>query len=128
MDGNFMASQVRLLAFLHIIFGGLGLLAALLLLLLFGGIAGLAGAFSDSGFIAVPILGAIGVFLFILLVLLSIPGVIAGFGLLNFRPWARILTIVLSAFELLHFPFGTMLGAFGLWVLLNNESESLFRN
>jgi hypothetical protein len=58
--------------------------------------------------------------------LLSLPGLIAGVGLLNLRPWARTLAIVLSALNLLHVPFGTALGIYGLWVLLQEETERIF--
>jgi hypothetical protein len=47
-------------------------------------------------------------------------------GLLKFQPWARVLTIVLCAINLLNVPFGTALGIYGLWVLLNSETEQLF--
>jgi hypothetical protein len=59
--------------------------------------------------------------------LLSLPGLIAGIGLVKFRPWARILGIVISALDLLSVPFGTALGVYGLWVLLSTETEALFR-
>jgi hypothetical protein len=39
-----------------------------------------------------------------------------------------MLTIVLSAIELLHVPFGTALGIYGLWVLLSPPTEELFRD
>ena len=58
--------------------------------------------------------------------LLSLPGIIAGIGLLKFRPWARILTIVLSALNLMNIPFGTILGVYGLWVMLSDEGSRLF--
>ena len=48
-------------------------------------------------------------------------------GTARFRPWARVLTIVLSALHLLSIPFGTILGVYGLWVMLNAQSEPLFR-
>jgi len=68
---------------------------------------------------------AVGLFLFLLAVTLT--GIIAGVGLLRFRPWARILTIVLSALNLMNFPLGTLVGAYGLWVMLSRETEPLFR-
>ena len=34
--------------------------------------------------------------------------------------------IVLSALRLIEFPFGTILGAYGLWVLFNKDTEALF--
>ncbi len=97
------------------------------MLLIFGGLAGLAGASSSDSFIAVPILGGIGVFVFALMLVLSLPGLIAGIGLLTMQRWARFLTIALSALELLHFPFGTILGVYGLWVLLNEETSRMFQ-
>jgi hypothetical protein len=124
-----METHVKTLAVLHIVFGSLGVLVALGMVLLFGGIAGLVGATDTSGeaHIAIPILGSIGAFLFFLLLVLSLPGIIAGVGLLQFQPWARILTIVLSVLDLIHVPFGTALGVYGLWVLLSQGTERLFQ-
>jgi len=55
------------------------------------------------------------------------PSIIAGVGLLHFKPWARVLAIILSVIHLFSVPFGTALGIYGLWVLLQRETESLFR-
>jgi hypothetical protein len=63
----------------------------------------------------------------IVVLVFSLPGLIAGVGLLSFRPWARILTIVISVLELPAFPFHTALGVYGLWVLLSVEGTALFR-
>ncbi len=123
-----MNSHVRALGALHIVCGSLGVLAGLICLVFFGGLAGLVGLTdqSEGRFIAVPILGAIAGFLFLLLLVLSLPGIIAGAGLLGYRAWARILTIILSAIHLLNFPIGTALGVYGFWVLLSREGEQLF--
>jgi hypothetical protein len=124
-----MATHVRILGILHIVFGVMGLLFALIVLLIFGGIAGVVGM-SDQGpdaQVAIPILAAIGTFVFFVLLILSLPGIIAGIGLLQFRPWARMLTIILSVLELMSVPFGTAIGIYGLWVLLSKEGEELFR-
>ena len=123
-----MSTHVKALGVLHIVFGCLGLLIGLGALLLFGGLATLV-AFHERGadaLIGTSILGAIGVAGFVLLLLLSLPGLIGGFGLMNHRPWARILTLILSALELLNVPFGTALGLYGFWVLLHPETEALF--
>jgi hypothetical protein len=79
----------------------------------------------DAAFV-VPMMGAIGSFVLIVILALSIPGIIAGVGLLSYRPWARILTIVLSILDLVSFPFGTALGIYGLWVLLTAEGARMF--
>ncbi len=54
-------------------------------------------------------------------------GVVAGWGLLERQPWARMLSIVLAFFNLLDMPFGTALGVYTLWVLLPAESEREYR-
>jgi hypothetical protein len=124
-----MVTHVKVLGALHIIFGALGVLVGLGILLMFGGISAVVGMSDQSGdaAVAIPILGGIGAFLFVLVLILALPGIIAGIGLLQFRSWARTLAIILSAISLLNFPFGTALGIYGLWVLLQTSTEPLFR-
>ncbi|RPI56726.1 MAG: hypothetical protein EHM55_04330 [Acidobacteria bacterium] len=121
-----MDTHVKVLAVLYIIFGALGTLAGLGLMALLSFI-GVAGAASDpDAWMALPVLGITGAALGAFLLMLSLPGVIAGFGLLKYRPWARILTIVLSALNLMNFPIGTALGVYGLWVMLSDDGSRLF--
>ena len=125
-----MARHVKILAILHIVFSALGLTAALIVLLVFGGMAGLMGVsdvhLSDLNVLGIALLGSDGGLIFLIVLVLSLPGLIGGIGLLQFKPWARILMIVISALDLLGFPFPTALGIYGLWVLLNRETEQLF--
>jgi hypothetical protein len=123
-----MAQHVKILGILHIIYGGLGVLVGLLALVILGGIAGVVGMsdHSPDSAMAIPILGGIGAIVFVILLAISLPGIVVGFGLVYFKPWARILTLVLSAFELFSIPFGTALGIYGFWVLLKPETEMLF--
>ncbi|MGD1092454.1 MAG: hypothetical protein ABSB35_10745 [Bryobacteraceae bacterium] len=123
-----MRQHVKILAILHIVLGGLGVLAAIVVMTIFGGLAGLlslSGRAQDMeiGSVALGVIGAVAT---IVVLLLSLPGLIAGIGLLSFQPWARILTIVLSALELPGVPLHTALGIYGLWVLLSNEGAALF--
>ncbi|MDA1313074.1 MAG: hypothetical protein O2968_07050 [Acidobacteria bacterium] len=125
-----MKEHVRILGILHLVFGAIGILIALLFFVIFGlgtlGIAGAAAHKDPDALLAVPIIAAIGTFLVVLIALLSVPGIVAGYGLLNYKPWARILAIVLAAFNLLSVPVGTAIGVYGLWVLLNTETEQMF--
>jgi hypothetical protein len=125
-----MQTHVRVLAILHLVFGGLGVLTALFLLALFGGITGIIGmnAPSEEAVVAIPIVGGIGLLVAGFAALLSIPSIVAGIGLLSYRPWARIVTLVLSGFLLIHIPFGTLLGFYGFWVLLSKEAIPLFEH
>jgi hypothetical protein len=125
-----MRDHVKILGIIHIVFGSLGLLAGLVLAGVFaasGTIVGIAGQDDPDSLIAISILSVVGTGLFLLLLVLSVPGIVAGWGLLNLRPWARILTIVLSALNLLNVPVGTAIGVYGLWVMLNQETEAIFR-
>jgi len=122
-----MAQHVKILGILHIVFGAMGVFAALVVLMIFGGISAFVSMSDRSTDLPAPILGLIGGFVFILLLVLSLPGLIIGIGLMQFKPWARIGGIVLSALDLLSLPpFGTALGIYGLWVLLNRETEQMF--
>ena len=75
---------------------------------------------------AMLITGTVGVFVAGLLIVLSLPGIICGLGILKFRPWARILAIILGVLHLLSFPFGTALGVYTLVVMMNAEVATLF--
>ena len=123
-----MAQHVKVLGVLHIIYGSLLVMVGLVVFLILGGIAGLVGAtdHSPDSAVAIPILGGIGGLVFVILLAISLPGIVAGIGLVQFRPWARILTLILSALELFSIPIGTSLGIYGFWVLLKPETEQLF--
>jgi hypothetical protein len=54
----------------------------------------------------------------------AVLSLMAGWGLLERQPWARMLAIVLGVVHLVNVPFGTALGAYTLWVLLPAESEA----
>jgi hypothetical protein len=61
------------------------------------------------------------------LLVVSLPCVAAGVGMLSFRPWARILGIVIAVLNLLNLPFGTAVAIYSFWVLLKPETEALFK-
>ena len=76
-----MEQHVKVLAAFHIVFGALGLIGALAILIIFGGAAGAAGfaaADEPDAWLAVPILSIIGSVLMLIALTLSIPGIVAG--------------------------------------------------
>ena len=122
-----MHTHVKVLGVLFIAFSALGVLFALLMMTVFGVAAGSVGVSGDPDAVtALPIIGLVGTGVVIFLLVLSIPGLVVGWGLLKLKPWARIVGIVLCAINLINFPIGTAMGAYGLWVLLNGETERLF--
>lgn len=122
-----MDTHVKVLGALEIALGIMGLFGAAVLLVVFGVGATMVGASGDTDVaVALPIIGLTGMALVTFLVLMSLPGIIIGIGLIRLRPWARIAAIVLSILSLTMIPFGTIVGVYGLWVLFNGETERLF--
>ncbi|HEY6825855.1 MAG TPA: hypothetical protein VI259_03295 [Gemmatimonadaceae bacterium] len=116
-----MLTHVKVLAWLHIIYG---LFTACIAILVFGGML-VGSMFSGSmmGMIGGSILGG---FLGLFLGARGALSLVAGWGLLTLRPWARVLTIVLGILSLFSFPFGTILGVYTLWVLFSADGAALF--
>lgn len=128
-DANDMKQHVSVLGVLFIVFGAIGILAAIFLLVVMGGAASIistVGADDPDVAVVAPILGILGGVLFFLVAALSIPGLVVGIGLVKFQNWARIGGLILCAVNLLNFPLGTALGVYGLWVLLSKETEAVF--
>jgi hypothetical protein len=123
-----MTTHVKVVAVLYLFLSTFGLLAALAVSMAFGVAGGIVNANADpnEAAIALPIIGLTGTMLVAFLVLTSLPGLIAGVGLLKVRPWARILAIVVAIINLIHIPIGTAVGIYALWVLLNKDTERLF--
>lgn len=122
-----MTTHVKALGWLFILFGIFYVLmafgASMLLGALAAFVAGQGGADAEVG---ATVLGLTGGAFFIFWLGIGLPGILAGWGLLTLRPWARILAIVLSAIRLVHVPLGTILGVYGLWVLFHKDTEALF--
>jgi hypothetical protein len=49
---------------------------------------------------------------------------LTGYALLTRQPWGRLLAIIFAIFALIHFPLGTALGIYTLWVLAPGISGS----
>jgi hypothetical protein len=52
--------------------------------------------------------------------------VMAGWGLLRLKQWARWLSIILGIFSLFAFPIGTVIGALIIWYLLKEDVREAF--
>jgi len=51
----------------------------------------------------------------------------AGVGLLQYRSWARVFTIVMAVFLLFHFPIGTIVAIYAFWVLFSPEGQQYYK-
>jgi hypothetical protein len=63
-----------------------------------------------------------------MLIATGVLGLIAGWGLLERRSWARTLSLVLSIFAMFDFPFGTAIGIYTWWVLGSAQGETEYRS
>jgi hypothetical protein len=75
---------------------------------------------------AVKVMGIVGTPLVVLFLLFGGAMIAGGIGLLTCKPWARILTLVMSAIGLLNIPIGTLKGVYIIWVLVQSETVTLF--
>jgi hypothetical protein len=73
-----------------------------------------------------PLVTGIIYSIFIVIGVVSALGLIAAIGLLSYRPWARILTIVIAAISCLNIPIGTLAGVYSIWVMLQDDTIRLF--
>jgi hypothetical protein len=122
-----MEKHVTVVAALHIGYSALGILAAIMIFMFFVG-----GGFLDRIInltgdpIVFPIVATIGSMITLFLLLVSLPGVVGGIGLLRHKPWARYMVLVLSVLALTNVPIGTAIGAYSIWALVQDETAKLF--
>jgi phage shock protein C len=118
-----LQKHVSFLGGLYIVFNSITLIIAIIV---FAAVAGGGLISGDETVIAITTIVASIVAGF--LILFSAPGIICGFGLLKYRPWSRILALILGAINLINIPFGTALGIYTLWVMMHEDSQALFRS
>jgi hypothetical protein len=122
MDESKMKKHVTVVGALHIGLGTLGLIGALVIFFALNFARGVVG----NEEIPSLVLGFLSVSLPLLLGVLSAVGVVGGIGVLIFKPWARILVMVVSVIGCINIPIGTLAGVYSLWVLMQDETVKLF--
>ena len=118
-----MQQQINLIAYLYLALGILTLIGAFIVTLSIAG-----GGLISGDDQAIAITSTVGFVIGGFLALGGILSIVAGYGLLKRRSWARTFTIVLSAINLFNFPFGTALGGYALYVMLKDESRAEFQS
>jgi hypothetical protein len=116
-------THVAVVAWLQIVNGLIGIIAgAFVATLILGAGAFAASSMHDGGAVRegaslMQFMATTAAALGGLMLVLSMPGVVAGIGLLRRASWSRVMALVLSAFELVLFPIGTVLAAYTIFVL-----------
>jgi hypothetical protein len=122
-----MEKHLQVLGILFIVYGAMGLMAASIVFMIFIGAGVLTGVFTDV-FASTFITTTIGLILTAILSVSAIPSILAGWGILRHKNWARILGLVFGVLILFEVPLGTALGIYALWTLLNDETIKLFKS
>lgn len=118
-DFQELDKHIPILGWLHIALNVLTLFIGVIVFFILIG----AGLLSADGE-AMSILAIVATFVLGLMVVISIPGIITGWGLLKRKPWARVLALVIGFLSLMSFPFGTLLGVYTIWALLAHDEAS----
>ena len=122
-----MSTHVKVIAALNLVEGGVLAALAFFAPAILGMVAAIVGTSGDpDAAVVAPVLGMTGIGLSIFFAICALPYLLTGWGLWNFRPWARIAGIVLGALSLVSFPFGTLIGIYSLVILFKKETEALF--
>lgn len=119
-----MRLHIDVLSTLHLVWGAFGVLTGLSLGILAGGTRlSLAGeAFGMGERAAVALLAVVGV----VLVIGGGVNAIAGWALRRRSTRGRLAALILAIPNLVLVPFGTALGVYTFWVLLNNDARRAF--
>ena len=116
-----MEKHLNALGALHIAYSVLDILTAIIVFTFVVG-GGLLSGDED----AIAITSVVGTAISSFLILLAIPGIIGGIGLIKRRKWSRYVVLALGFLVLLSIPLGTLLGIYTIWVLMKDETDSLF--
>jgi hypothetical protein len=120
-----MRPHLHLLGILQLIWGAIGMLLGVSMLLLAVGAIAIGASVAEQRMAAGVTAGAFTVFA---VALLGGGGVNAwaGRALQQCEPRGRIAVLTLGVLNLFLLPFGTALGIYAFWVLLNNETRQVF--
>jgi len=121
-DPSRIQKHITLVGVFHIVYHALGFIFGLFLF----AILAFVGTLVIDPYEA-RILWWVGTCIGTFLIVLSVPGIIAGIWLLRRREWARILTLIVGALGLIDIPLGTALGVYTLWVLIQDDAVAVCR-
>ena len=121
MNQRDLQQHVTILGWLYVVGNSIFLVIGAFIFLLLIGLAPVTGEPEASW-----VLGLVGTTVGMLMAALGVPGLLAGYGLLTRKPWARVLAIVVGILGLINFPVGTAIGIYTLWVLTQPVATEYF--
>ena len=131
---NKMQTHIKIIAWLHIALGGLITLTCLgmgAFFLIIGKAMQQGGSVAHQANSTIGTLSSFNMTGWIILatgLILGIPGIITGIGLLRLTVWGRVLGIVVSILNIIALnPLHLALGVYGLVILCSKETVPLFQ-
>ncbi len=122
MERNTMEQHIKILGIIYIVYSAFFLIAAWIVFITLAG-AGVISGDEEAMAITAIVATAISVFF----IITALPGLIGGIGLLKYQPWARWLVLILGFIKLLNVPIGTVLGAYTIWSLMNEDMARFYK-
>ncbi len=117
-----MDSHKRILGIIYVVTGILLLFGMMFVSIFFSLFIGfIADQASDDQWVftwLVPMVRAIALFVCIVI---ALPSLIAGWGLLNNKSWAMMLALIVGCLRLFNFPIGTAIGIYTIWVYVEDN-------
>jgi hypothetical protein len=120
-----VAAHLHLLRVLQLVWGSLGVLLGVSMLMLAAGAAAI-GVTTDGDEVAAGITALAFAVSAVALLAAGAANAWAGTALARLQPNGRLATLLLSVPNLFVLPFGTALGVYALWVLLHEDTRAMF--
>jgi len=117
-----MENHVKAVGIIHIAFSVFGILIAVVLFTVLNIVAKMPDVDEE----AMRVLQIVGMVVPWFMIVVSLPGIVGGIGLLKQQGWARILILIKAFLDLVSFPIGTAIGIYSIWVLFDKRTEKIF--
>jgi hypothetical protein len=121
-----VSAHVDFLGALFIIWGVLTTLIGFSTLALGVAAAAMVASRGSGGQLAAGVTAAAFTTLALIAIVWGVVHVVVGVPLRRRYPWARLVALMLGSADLLLLPYGTALGVYALWVLLNEKGKMQF--
>jgi hypothetical protein len=124
MEDSKMKKHVTAVAAIQIGFSTLWLIGAVVLYFILTFARGQVPVDEEMG---IKVLTLLATVLPVFIGVIALIGLIGGIGLLSYKQWGRIMTIIVSALGCFNIPIGTLIGAYSIWVLMQDETVKMFQ-
>lgn len=113
-----MQQHYKILGILYLVYAGLNILIGFMIGSMLHMVSGFNMSTDDE-----MVLNIISTVIPVILIIVSLPNLVAGIGLLYQKRWALILGVILSIFNIMSLPFGTGISIYSIYILVKEEEE-----